>query len=513
MLIKINVMKAVNILSVVSAWENTSQDIFQKYLANFGIELSVKGVSLSGIKDYELNGLRELVRKMYSVDGSSFIYDGYYLGYTIPQISAEFDLLRFGNEYIVNIELKTQCDVDKVQKQLEKHKYYLNFLKKPLHLYTYVESTDTIYKYNEAECVVEIVDISELFGVLQNQVVYNIEDVDLMFNPSNYLVSPFNSTEAFMRNEYFLTQQQTLICKAMLRSIDAYSETPAPTFNAVTGGAGTGKTLLLYHIAREIIARQLKLLIIHCAPLNNGHNALIEDYGWNIIHPKFICNTDMSLYDIIIVDEAQRIYEKEFGRILSSANEHNKYVIFSYDERQYLDNYELKRQIHLKIGSVLTTPIHKLTDKVRTNKRVSDFIKQFLNNKKNDQNADCSGVSVFYYKNRVHAKLALQSLADSGWVVPKYTPGTRSTFKYEDYILYDSESAHEVVGQEFDNVVAVVDNNFMYNENGDLTECKPQYYNQRQMLYQIITRTRNKLCIVIIDNEPVLDRCMTILNR
>lgn len=34
------------------------------------------------------------------------IYDGYYIGYTISQISKEFDLLRFCKNMIVNIELK-----------------------------------------------------------------------------------------------------------------------------------------------------------------------------------------------------------------------------------------------------------------------------------------------------------------------------------------------------------------------------------------------------------------------
>ena len=51
-----------------------------------------------------------------------------------------------------------------------------------------------------------------------------------------------------------------------------------------------------------------------------------------------------------------------------------------------------------------------------------------------------------------------------------------------------------------------------YNSQGDLI-ADNTYYSQRQMLYQIITRTRKKLHIVIIDNEVMLDRCIDILNK
>lgn len=36
------------------------------------------------------------------------LYEGYFLGYTIPQISNEFDLLRFSQSTIINIELKSE---------------------------------------------------------------------------------------------------------------------------------------------------------------------------------------------------------------------------------------------------------------------------------------------------------------------------------------------------------------------------------------------------------------------
>ncbi|MEI4802944.1 hypothetical protein WAZ07_16825 [Bacillus sp. FJAT-51639] len=73
--------------------------------------------------------------------------------------------------------------------------------------------------------------------------------------------------------------------------------------------------------------------------------------------------------------------------------------------------------------------------------------------------------------------------------------------------------AHEVVGQEFDNVVAVLDQYFFYNQNGQLTTRGiAYYYDVTKMLFQMVTRARKKLHIIIINNEDVLNKCLGILN-
>jgi len=58
--------------------------------------------------------------------------------------------------------------------------------------------------------------------------------------------------------------------------------------------------------------------------------------------------------------------------------------------------------------------------------------------------------------------------------------------------------------------VAVIDGGFCY-KGKDLTISHPTFYNQALMLFQIMTRTRKKLNLVIINNEVILDRCLEIL--
>ena len=165
------------------------------------------------------------------------------------------------------------------------------------------------------------------------------------------------------------------------------------------------------------------------------------------------------------------MYPYQFDKYIEEVRTFNKKCIFSYDENQYLRDNEKNYHTKERIEKELSCTPYKLTDKIRTNKEIAYFIRQLFNLKKNISNIDYPNIELTYCKN------------------------------------YFS-----VVGQEFDNVVIVIDDSFKYNSQGDLI-ADNTYYSQRQMLYQIITRTRKKLHIVIIDNEVMLDRCIDILNK
>jgi hypothetical protein len=54
---------------------------------------------------------------------------------------------------------------------------------------------------------------------LVKQEIISLDNIDKLFNPSNYLVSPFNSTDRFIKNEYFLTNQQENIKASILTTL------------------------------------------------------------------------------------------------------------------------------------------------------------------------------------------------------------------------------------------------------------------------------------------------------
>lgn len=221
---------------------------------------------------------------------------------------------------------------------------------------------------------------------------------------------------------------------------------------------------------------------------------------------------DIDDYDLIIVDEAQRMYPYQFNKIKTEILNSDKKCIFSYDEKQYLRMGEKNYKIGERTEIELSCKPYILTDKIRTNKEIASFIKQLFNIKINIPNTTYPNVELLYSSNYVSAKIMLRDLEANGWKVPNYTPGTRTLFDYENYQSNDPDCAHSVIGQEFDNIAIAIDCHFAYDTTGQLVASNV-YYSQKQMLYQIITRTRKKLCVVIIDNEIMLNRCIDILNR
>lgn len=497
-------MKSINISSVIEAYRKLDKELFQKLMGSYGIIVD----NIKGIKDYELDGIEALIKNILQINDNISIVNHYYLGYSIPQIGKEFDLLRFGDNYIINIEIKSESTINKILKQQEKNKYYLSFLGKDIHIYTYILNENKLYKLiigNSGNTIKEVTFV-ELCNKLSDQKITNVSNIDKLFNPSDYLVSPFNSPEKFMTGEYFLTIQQDQICNKIQMQI---SDTTT-NFIALTGSAGTGKTLLTYHIAKESINRGKKVLILHCAQLNNGHHILQDEWSWDIYMSKYA--PDINDYDLIIIDEAQRMYPNQFDKLKNEILYSNKKCIFSYDEKQYLHNHERDHKISQRIETELSCKPYKLTDKIRTNKEIAYFIKQLFDFNKNIPNATYPNIELIYSSDSLSAKALLQNLSDNGWQVPNYTPGTCTRFHYESYATDNKACAHSIIGQEFDNIVIAIDKCFKYDLFGQLI-ADNKYYSQRQMLYQIITRTRKKLCIVIIDNEIILNRCIDILKN
>lgn len=462
----------------------------------------------SGIKDYELNGIESLVRQLLLVDKDMSVFMHYFLGFSIPQIGKEFDLLRFGTDCIMNIEIKTDCSIDKILKQQQRNHYYLSFLGKELLIYTYLSESGQLYRFipGTGKNSSRKVPLTELYNELYQQQTEHIKDIDSLFDPSDYLVSPFNSTDKFMEDKYFLTVQQENIYKEIMAKLEDENS----RFMALTGSAGTGKTLLTYHIAKHAMSQGAKVLILHCGPLNGGHYILNAKYDWEIHMPKYA--PDLTNFDIVIIDEAQRIYPSQFRQFIKTIEERKLKCIFAFDANQYLRDTERCNAIKQKIENDLSCKPYNLTDKIRTNKEIAYFIKQLFDNNRNIPGISYSNIEFSYCKTTLSCKRLLDKLSDEGWKTPNYTPGLISTFQYEKYSSSEQDSAHSVVGQEFDKVAVVLDDSFAYDRNGKLI-ANNSYYSQRQMLYQIITRTRKRLYVIIINNPVMLNRVIEIISH
>jgi hypothetical protein len=489
-------MKNINLMSLVQASDSLAPLSFSSYLNLHGIKM----------KPAEITDLKNLLKALYALPSSISIFDSFYVGYKIPQIGKEFDLLRFGKSFIINIELKSTCSEERVRDQLIRNKYYLTSTGRKIYAFSYVSDVTTLYYLQDSDTLVRI-NLVDLRNLINQQEIDRTENIDNLFEPSDYLVSPFNSTRKFMNSEYFLTHQQEEVKKQILQSL----ATPMfAKFFSIVGSAGTGKTLLIYDIAKQLIKNNRKPLLVHCGYLNAGQHELIKN-GWAISPIKHYRQLNLENYDLVIIDEAQRLFEWQLNDIIAKNISTSSNCIFSYDKNQTLSYAEVMADLDGKINSIAGIVPHKLSEKIRTNKEIANFIKVLFNNSRKIALSSKNNIEVNYFKSLEDARFYLSALGCAGWEVIKFTPSQYNKEHHAEYFAQPNKTSHEVIGQEFDNVAITIDRFFSYDPKGELCYKGNAYYHASKMLFQNITRARKRLNIVIIDNEEVLNRCVEVL--
>ena len=89
---------------------------------------------------------------------------------------------------------------------------------------------------------------------------------------------------------------------------------------------------------------------------------------------------------------------------------------------------------------------------------------------------------------------------------------TKSCFYWQKMIILNKsfrqvKEAHVIYGWEFDSVAVPMDSKFSHDKNGDLVVNELCNMSDRvQMLYEMVTRARNELNIVVINNFPLFEK-------
>lgn len=452
---------------------------------------------------------KDLLEFLYFLDITEYgFYENFFYNYSIPQISKEFDLLRISKNIVVNIEIKHFSSEEKIQKQLERNNYYLSFLEGNKYLFCYEVQSKRLFLYDDKQDIKEV-SKKILIDILNKQTDIFDGDIDTLFKPSNYLVSPFNKTDEFIKNKYFLTNHQEQIRKSIVSDI---VNTKEYEFISLIGTAGSGKTLLAYDIAKKLMKEGYKITIIHCGTLNEGHKVLQSKYHWDIYPIKSYSSIDYKKTDVIIIDEGQRIDDKQLIKIIDQLRNYKINCIFSNDPDQVLSYHELKSS-SLEIVNKILTKKYELSKKIRTNIEISSFISNLFNLRNGHPNIKYKKIFINHFMTRKDALKYIRYLTSLGWDFINYTPSNYYSEDFECLNEVQTGVSHSVIGQEFDNVIVVIDSKFFYEDNQLKSQGWKSDKNGEKMLYQSLTRAREKLYIIIIDNKNILKECFKILNK
>ncbi|MEK3916265.1 DNA/RNA helicase domain-containing protein [Paenibacillus sp. FSL H7-0331] len=245
--------------------------------------------------------------------------------------------------------------------------------------------------------------------------------------------------------------------------------------------------------------------------VERGHIRLIHKYKWKIAPIKDYKDYDFSKYDVIIFDEVQRVSKPQLEDIIGKITAGST-VIFSYDGEQCLSDWEIQSDVPMYIKSLTPHSSYKLTKKIRTNKEIASFIVKLFDLKSSHSSMSYQNISVQYFSDAISAKKYSNNLSQEGWKAINFTPSRYKQLPADRYHNHHFDTAHDVIGQEFDNVIAFLDHTFYHTEEGKLfTRGFSPYYHPTKMFFQILTRTRKKLHLIIIRNELLLSTCLGIL--
>lgn len=482
--------KPIDLNSLVSSYRHLPGETFQEIQHFFNFTM----------RDKEVDQISAFIDNL-SVDDRFLGY--FYVGYKIPQIDKEFDLLKFGEDYILNVEIKSILKDEDAWEQLVQNKYYLSTLGKKLKLFTFIAEDNSFYQLGDDETF-QPVDFNVFEELLVSQKLEHHSNLDDLFNPSNYLVSPFNETEKFNNKSYFLTQQQQAFKDKILKDLSQ--------FIIIKGLPGTGKTLLLYDLAR-VFNETHDIVLIHTGDLNTGHLKLNQQYKWRIIPAKEVERIEQLKPQVIFVDETQRMYPHQLKYIIDYIQKSEITGMFSIDPKQILSIHERNYNNLNTLKSLNNHELFQLSKKIRTNKQLGAFIKGLFNLKYMKYCNNTNNISIHYFKDINQARGFADGLEHEGWQIIDYTGQNFNGAAIQRMKLNRGLNAHGVLGQEFDKVLVLVGSIFYYNDNNSLAIRSANYYDPERMFYQSVTRARRQIMLLVVNNAEFMSKLTNALNK
>lgn len=511
----INLESLYQIINTRKIYKN--KQIMQDFLAT--LNDYVNEVSKIQIKYDELETFKSLYEKIrfeLKPGQKEFFYYGYKNDKVINQ---EFDLLKFTQDTTLNIELKSKYPEDGKQKlvdTLKRQNHILLNCTKNVINYLYILSDEKLYKFvrksNEEYELLESEFSSLIQDIPSEYIDYNkLEKI----SREDLIISPYSDPEKFVKRLYYLNQNQTMIVSKILKN-------ESKSKNVIIGGAGTGKSLLLFDLGNKLINQGKKVILVFCGKLENC-SELSRINKFLISDIKTISDNFKQLeeYDVVLFDEFQRIREEQFKNLVNLDVE---LMVYSVDKNQALHPTEIFLNIEEKLKNDSSVNEYFLGEKIRQNNEMSWFIRKLLNpTDRKSQPANYNKVNVKYFDEEKSAIEYIEYKCEFDFFTVIELTEYRTKIsgkKQRKKLLSISKNTHEVIGKEYDNVIVIFDEYISFDEkNANLisnykesSDYSNYPYDENRCYFEALSRVKNKLEIVIINNIELYKEVLEILN-
>ncbi|MCR5273573.1 MAG: ATP-binding protein [Lachnospiraceae bacterium] len=433
------------------------------------------------VKEWETDGLKSLVSNLLMHTNDVCLFDFFY-SFQIPKLGKEFDLLRISDEYILNLELKSEkVSENAIKKQLTLNRYYLEMLGKGIKSYTYISSQNRLLRLTNSGRLVDA-DWEELCEDLKGQESLYDGDIEELFKEVEYLISPMTRPDRFLRHEYFLTLQQKDIEGCLFRNIVEEKV----RFQGYKGLPGTGKTLLLYDLAM-LLSETKRVCLIHCGAFPKELSLLNERLKRvDFMTPSGFLKAGDDVYSYILIDEGHLLGKRAFDRVREVSEKCDIPVVISYDTEEFIAKEERLNTMADEIEAIPEIVLYRLTNRIRTNNELSSFIRcLFRINGDHAHRRHYPSVTPVYAGTKEDLQILGRIFKDKGFV--SLDPDTEGT-----------------LGIEHEKVLSVIDCSYYYDDEGYLR-------GKVRTLYQTLSRAKREIAVIVYENEEVFDRILKIV--
>lgn len=489
--------------------------------------LSQDSKSTELVRESEFLQLLNLVNHFINYSLRIPAFENIFFGFKVDKIvCGDFDFIKVNEKNVVNIEFKDMTKdekqdinkyTEKLLKQLKIRKRLLSVFKRDVISIGFIQNKDLLFFYkleNNKLCSIEPIQV--LKYLTSSKTDNSISNLSDYLNKETLNISPVNQGSLFLNNVYELTNQQQNI-------IDEIKKLKS-TFYLVKGKAGTGKSLVAFELAeyfsnngkdtilfflspnsnlyREFDSKKFKILTLG---MYNDENRSV-DSGFDKVY-----NED---FDILIIDEAQRLYEAQVNE-LEKVIKGNRHCIFLLDSEQNLVSDNKGRLITNKITKLVNKE-HQfgLTELLRFNKHIEAFIRKLFKMDDIKGNPSEANIDIIKIHNDREANKYVEYLRKNYSYVllkPLETGTIKKNYKYDDH-------GYNVIGKEFENIIIILDERYFYDSVNGLQISKEKnnykgYHNLLKLNYELITRVKNKITILIVGNDELYENMIEIKNN